>query len=466
MLDEPKENTSEPQKEDGLNPLGNDSGMPEKTEEEQVSTKKLGRKKGRSTKSLTLVLDKLHEVIELIEDRSLEEGSSEEGSSEEGSSEEGSSEEGNLRDTDLDESNKEFFEKVRTPTYFVPDLFQERKAELELFLDEQELNLNVLSDTRVEFVKWKDYVLHISNNIDDLLYEFSEVIEKYSIRYRKIAVFPIDLKNKKKSVSVLKEMAIGLNDLDESGLPDRLNQIQGLSLRGVTELDYFIGEDVITIESRAYAKEVLNTVVLLYKKLNGVYKELNVILAWIAKEEEPIYRGIHSKPSIIILDENIGLAQEEDFKNKMITAVKHDKKMLVDCRKLSEKIKKDYFKSILCNTILSVTSGVFESEKQFDINYKKANYQGKDSMYFDNWKQIYKKLLDLMYDFLGKIDIELIECERGDKYDEKIHNPYTQSEPDDELENEQIKEVIRLGFKYGDEVVKEVDVLVVKNENG
>ena len=84
------------------------------------------------------------------------------------------------------------------------------------------------------------------------------------------------------------------------------------------------------------------------------------------------------------------------------------------------------------------------------------------------WQAVYR---ELMYNLVAKLDvlnIELIEPERGQAYDHNYHNPFVEAEPDPELEDFQIKEVVNLGFQArdleGPYVFKAADVVVVKNE--
>ena len=64
---------------------------------------------------------------------------------------------------------------------------------------------------------------------------------------------------------------------------------------------------------------------------------------------------------------------------------------------------------------------------------------------------------------LEELGIEMMPVNRGDRFNIEHHTPFIEPEPDKELEDGFIKKVIENGFKMGDEILKNCEVIVVRN---
>ncbi len=75
-----------------------------------------------------------------------------------------------------------------------------------------------------------------------------------------------------------------------------------------------------------------------------------------------------------------------------------------------------------------------------------------------------EQLIDkLKTDLSEELGIEMMPVKRGDRFNIEHHTPFIEPEPDKELEDGFIKKVIENGFKMGDEILKNSEVIVVRN---
>ncbi|NLC04733.1 MAG: nucleotide exchange factor GrpE [Tissierellia bacterium] len=75
-----------------------------------------------------------------------------------------------------------------------------------------------------------------------------------------------------------------------------------------------------------------------------------------------------------------------------------------------------------------------------------------------------EQLIDkLKTDLSEELEIEMMPVNRGDRFNIEHHTPFIEPEPDKELEDGLIKKVINNGFKMGDEILKNCEVIVVRN---
>ena len=115
-----------------------------------------------------------------------------------------------------------------------------------------------------------------------------------------------------------------------------------------------------------------------------------------------------------------------------------------------------------------------EAADLFDRTLESIKLEINEDVCSKKWQETFRFLKRLIRECLFQhLEIEIIPCTRGDKFDDKLHKPYLMAEPDKELANNTIKQIVFAGFQYKPEntnngenqdiIVKPVDVIVVKN---
>jgi len=174
-------------------------------------------------------------------------------------------------------------------------------------------------------------------------------------------------------------------------------------------------------------------------------------------------------------DINALIYSEDASKEKIISDIgkKADLnyEMVAEARSSSEKLRKKFF-SFIERQFLVVVDSVEDGRKHSSQLIRQLTEESdqKTTDKIQAWYRIYSDLYNSMIRVLKNVNIVPIRVEVGSDFvDYEIHEPF-EVEEDENLEDEQIKEVTRTGYEYLEKlfgnrnfVVRPAQVVVVKN---
>jgi len=334
-------------------------------------------------------------------------------------------------------------------------------------------NIQQINTAQEKYQHWKSYLLKILKTVDDeLCFEFLEILENNNTeKDRKLLTFPINI-NDRNNINLLYKLIDDIKYINKENIEDSLQQLPGVNIRTASDLDYRINDINMPEPVRSIQKQFLNTILLIYKQLNNnIKKDMSGLLSFMANEEQFLYKELktfNDKEIIKFLFSDTISQTIPDLEKHLDNAenyLQENFQISLKAIEIADKFEKKYF-SFLQNSLLKALTNIQESKN----NYQKTleSDLNQYSSYFTKWGIIYNQLINLFLDYLKEqLNIEPVDCKRGDVFNEDIHTPFLESEPDNELKNNTIKEVINAGFKFDDLkksfVIKPVDVIVVKN---
>ena len=324
------------------------------------------------------------------------------------------------------------------------------------------------------FTKWRDIIIALPKFLDTIIYRMTEVISQPEFGIEKpksILYFPCSNLFKEKVNSVL-SVRDKLNDskyLNEETSPNDLESIDALNIRKPEDYDFILTNEINLGEQNKLFKKVLENIVLALKTLNRQQKRLFEMLIDVSKASAML-TDIYSKYSSVII---------ECYKYESSTDIKIDEekiKGLYD--KVYEEIRnyEDSYGKIDMTPKLqkkfqeNMSSGVFKAidnliltKEFFEDSYQPLHDDDIVSTHPD-FSALCEQLIDkLKTDLYKELGIEMMPVKRGDQFNIEHHTPFIEPEPDEELEDGLIKKVINNGFKMGDEILKNCEVIVVRN---
>ena len=158
---------------------------------------------------------------------------------------------------------------------------------------------------------------------------------------------------------------------------------------------------------------------------------------------------------------------EKALKKQLDTVGMYNYRIIAALQENAEKREKKIMKFIETQ-ILPILDGIIDglkhSKDTFD-NLKTKSPEKSDD--FDRWLDTYKILQNKFLELLKTVKINVIKTEPGSPIDYERHRPFDVC-PDTEMEDEQIKDVVRDGYEYRDKednlkIIRPAQVLVVKN---
>lgn len=308
----------------------------------------------------------------------------------------------------------------------------------------------VMSIAKLRYERWKKGLINLIANFEDKLhYEFLEVLEKKDygiIRDRNGSVLVVQLQNGEKDKEIFQAIATKIKEVSD------LQELPNSVLRRAGDLDFSISP-MAPPSLQGLLKKRASTLFLLLKQLENVRKDVLQLMGKILDRERIIYSELQSLDVDGFLDalsdDDLTSGAKQDEIEKVLSAsdaiLRENHLLSIEAAKLAETMEKQYF-DLLNKTILRVYNGVCQAEEVFPKDIEKADQEERE--YLKRWGNIYGELKSVLQRFMGGyLHIKPLGAKRGDRYDDQLHDPIHESEPDENLSNDDLKEVYEDGFK-------------------
>lgn len=379
-------------------------------------------------------------------------------------------------------------EDLKKPTVDYQTIYEDR---IRAYLDkvdyfkseEGETDFKVIHQAQSDFSRWKNYLIELHNSFENLHFDLTEVVENdiYSIRKEDyVMCLPINMKNRKENFNALNKFSkVISNRLTKpdlmNNLHDSILSLQGVNVRKGGELDYFLINEDLPEDLLLFQKKLLNTLLLIFKNFLKTGRVTANLVAYALEAEVYVYEQLdYFKPDTLIeaiiskkdtLIEQV-LGQADNFLNSNYQAARK-------AEEIADELRKRYF-LLLNKTLIKVYNELRDAKKYYEHFMETISHDSESIERIKNWGGIYTQLKNIILEYLkDRLDIAKIPCKRGDEYNDQMHKPIAQSEPDEYLENNQVKRVVNEGFNWrpkemlangsGYMIVKPVDIIAVNN---
>lgn len=354
--------------------------------------------------------------------------------------------------------------------------YQEYEKKLQYVNEEgYEKSRKQMKEAQTKYNRWKTYLTKLSETCEDeLSYEFTEILEQFkAVKDKRLLTFPIDMRDQEKSLTDLKAFSQAIADFSNDKLIENLAGLANVNVRGGSELDYRMDDSDLPPKVRIFQKQAFNTLLLFSKQLDKkTQTEMLNLLDWTLQNEQHVFRSLKEFDSKALLENLFKTDLSDEEKEKEIRPIlnegdQHLRDNFRDSSRaaeLADKLEKKYF-TFLKKNLFKILNDLQEAQK----NYKADVVSHPDhAEQLEGWAEIYNQLAELFVQYFKKhLNIEQIECQRGDEYHPDIHTPYMESEADADLAENKIKSMVHQGFQFNDAdtqiVIKPADVIVVKN---
>ncbi len=345
-----------------------------------------------------------------------------------------------------------------------------------LIENDHEKNRGRIEEASKAFFRWKGFLLAAVNNYEnEVVYEYLEVLERYNApKDRMLLLFPFDARDTEKSLRELSLLTDGLRDIRGDNVQDALLSLKKMNVRNCSKLDFRVDDDLPTDgDHGVFRKKSLNTLILISKRLEELRGEMLALLSWVSENEGAVCSPLKEFDTRLLLNCLIRIDHSDrDAVKKVDEILEEADKLIKDnfnhsmrASETADRLGKKYF-NFLGRNLFRVVNELDEAEKEY-LKYIKAK-GGMDGDSLKGWGEIYPSMKEVLLTFLSEfLNIEPIECKRGDMLDMDLHLPHMEAEGDEELDNDTVKRVVNRGFRLSEgalgEVVKPVDVIVVRN---
>lgn len=317
---------------------------------------------------------------------------------------------------------------------------------------------------------WKNKITTLASTLDNFVFSFTEILlqSKYGIEKPKnLITFPCSIKIDEQILSAI-QIREGLSAINDEDGHEALSIVQGLNIRKPDEYDFILTNALAVGEASKYYKKVLDTLVLNLKIMHRQQKRLLSLLLDIIHADQLLeivysqYSYLIDKLRLYVEDSTEHFLNEEKLKEIAQTHYLKIKEYEDKYGKsgVMPKILKNFNKNMdtglfnVLNSLIAIKH--YFSEQDTDSDISSTDYQGFSGLLTD----LIVKTKSYLADELG---IEMIETQRGEDFNTDVHNAYVEPEPDKELEQGKVKQVVAYGFKMGDIILKPTDVILVKN---
>lgn len=365
-------------------------------------------------------------------------------------------------------------------SFFIPPEISENIKQL---LDSQfQTDLSEYLKLEKNYLEWKEVCINYASNFDTYVFKFSDILEKSNYLITKdksIFTFPLNLQNRSEAYEDLISLKERLNKVSEENLESFLLSLPKSNIRVSSDYDIrYNDQDNKDPELAVLMKKSVYTISILLKILVQQQKQIKNILLGLCRADQQLAK-INPEIIVEILKEaNINSDNTQAVYRELISSLgKLEISTIIEA--LYKKVKEIkvisgdemMFGEIQKDLIRNLETGLFRilnellKSKDFFLNdiENTSNDISIDRNFINNWLSIYDKLVELTSDFLSEhMDIEVIQVNKGDDFDDIIHNPID-TESDSELKSGQILSVENNGFERKGRLLKAVDVIVVKN---
>jgi len=178
-------------------------------------------------------------------------------------------------------------------------------------------------------------------------------------------------------------------------------------------------------------------------------------------------------PELEKLEEEEGSGNEQTIsyvENKCKEIRHRNYQRITAIRESAEDLRKGFF-DFMEKQFFVIVDGV-EDGKKNSLDLKASLLSGYEPQkeLIENWFCLYDELIAMANEFLALFRISPIVAQKGESVNYEQHEPFD-VEPDETLQDEQVKEMIRKGYEYGEKlfseknyVIRPAQVVVVKNK--
>jgi hypothetical protein len=360
----------------------------------------------------------------------------------------------------------------------------------EEFLSEDRARLN---DAKNKFNYWKSYTLQLADALEDeLIYELGEILDndKYdAYASNKLLSISIEV-NPKKAHEQLESASVALEKvLTEDFKVHNLFNIPRGMFRSKAELDFYLSpKDALSDDALVFVKNTFTSIILTYKIIINARRSLSSLLTKALKSAPSFYMTLHDLTPKVHEAKATGksihaIQQLLEFEKGWLEENFKKTNQLAD---IADSLQKNYTR-FLNKSVFRITADLVSAKQNYQNEVVK--YAAKDQEYLNNWLGIFDDLIGVCYTFLNeKLHIVSINTQKGDIYNHHIHNPFSEAEADENLNNDEIKDILAPGFRlmslqnspdmegelyninheemleeHQELVLKQADVIVVKN---
>ncbi len=349
-------------------------------------------------------------------------------------------------------------------------LDQKEYFEREGFISAQER----LEEARTSFALWRLYLVNLwemwSNDIRDAFRDILEEPEYSLIQDEKFLFLPLNDQNREEATARLLEFAEKIKALPASG-EDWLSGLPRIGIRRRTESDYRLDDTEVPESSVTLLREATGTLILILKKLERSRISLGDLLSEALSRNQLVLASLQGfdgeKVLMNALLEEGGQGEElRPAEDSLKEVLQGNEKIVREAEDAAEHLQRKYF-DFLSGFLIDIVNDLHTARAHFLETVLASEESGRQ--FLQQWGTLYDRLI---VHLTGKVmeealHLQPIVCKRGDPFDHSVHAPII-SEPDAELENDQIKEITKLGFCWnGDQnvrqIVRHTEVIVVKN---
>ncbi len=332
-----------------------------------------------------------------------------------------------------------------------------------------------------EFGIWKKHFLKVNDTFEDLHYDLFDIIEDELPEIKKtkrVFCYPIDLKNPGTSFAELSEMfgkdKSGISPGDDNlDVIDRLLGFSGVNVRTPIDLDFFLYDSMLSESKLVCRKKALNTMLLIIKKFMLSRQKMLKLFAFAFEIEEKLNAGLKYLNFDDLMADLMGRksSRVEDFydTDHLAEMLRENYQVVAGASEIVDKFRKQYF-HFLTEAFFKTYNDIQEA-KRFWLE-KPSDGENGDDAGEKRWTDVYDRLSEAVEAYLNdRLGISVVPCAVGDRYDDRLHNPYGSAERAEGLEDNAIKTVVYDGFGFASRrgdlpemIIKQVDVIVVNNQ--
>jgi molecular chaperone GrpE (heat shock protein) len=323
-----------------------------------------------------------------------------------------------------------------------------------------------------EFSFWRDKIIALSESLDNFIFSFTDTMlqSKYGIeKPKKLITFPISVKINEQVLSAI-QVREKLEFLSNEDAPEILATIKDLNIRKPDEYDFILVNSLADEKKSKTYKKVIDTLLLTIKIMHRQQKRITSLLIEVVKADQYLmdvymeYADLLKKLKDNYGNDAANNLNEEFLKETAQTLYSKIKNYedVFGKSGITPKIQKEFQKNLnagLFNVFNSLTViQRYYSEQNIEPNVSSLESEHQD------FSLLLEELIDKTELYLSDtFNIELLETKRGDEFDMDTHNVYVEPEPDIELEQGKIKQVVAFGFKMDKIILKPTDVILVNN---
>jgi molecular chaperone GrpE (heat shock protein) len=170
-------------------------------------------------------------------------------------------------------------------------------------------------------------------------------------------------------------------------------------------------------------------------------------------------------------EEELGEEQTISYVENKCKEIRHrNYQRITAIRESAEDLRKGFF-NFMEKQFFVILDGLEDGKKNsLDLKTSLLSSYEPQKELIEDWFRLYDELIAMANEFLAQFKISPIVAQKGESVNYEQHEPFD-VEPDETLQDEQVKEMIRKGYEYGEKlfseknyVIRSAQVVVVKNK--